>query len=184
MNNPVEMRLVDEEAPTTIDRTVCIAPDAISCGVELPAVHIGSRPTTTVERRRWLLGAAFAALLVGGALGAFIRQRAVSTQLRWELAALEQELDAIRLTMKSTSEDSKPPAPRIHPVDLANLDRSELEHHAVDALVDSDFARALGYYEALSDSAPDESVFSDFVSVVRMKARCSGTSNREVDACR
>ena len=176
-------RLVDDEAPTTVDGTVRTAADLSRRDDEGRAVNADWKSRLKNVRLGWLLGAALGVLLLGGSLGAFIRQRAVSTRLRRELALLEREYEASRTGTRMGLESRLATPAKGRSFEAEKLTREQLELHAVEALVDSNFTGALGYYQELSERAPEESVYSDFVSVLRTKSICSEPMNGEVVTC-
>ncbi len=183
MSNSPTTRFVDEDAPTTIDRTVCILEDPDRSEGDRPQARVAGRLRRVTDRQGWLVGVALAVLLVAGSFGAFLRQRTLSTELQRRLALLEREHQAIRSQTSHGSGVLPVIPPRRDFVEAEGLTRRALETHAVDALAHGNFAVALRYYEALSEQAREETVFVDFVSVLRSKSKCASPANRGVSTC-
>lgn len=177
-------RLVDDEAPTTVDRTVYVATDLSRREGKRRAVDADWKSRVKDVRCRWLLGAALGVLLLGGSLGAFIRQRAVSNRLRRELTLLEREYQASRTGTRRGLESRLATPAKGRYFEAEKLTSEQLELRAVEALVDSNFVGALGYYQELSERVPEESVYSDFASVLRTKSTCGEAINGEIVTCR
>lgn len=138
-------------------------------------------------RRVMEVGVVAVLVVVLGALA--YRQRRTSDELRAMIAELSagrwvtQPQDTPGLPTQVLARSGSEPRPASSRRDVVPASREEAESRGARLVGSNDFEGALVHYLVLVDRFPNDSVFRDFVFVLKAKLRCSGPVEAASEAC-